>query len=228
MLDLLTAFTPELSLEDVLERIIKVTREVFCVQRASVFIVDDEAEELILKVSRDVKGVRVPMKGMCGHVAKTGDLLNISDAYDDNRFDPAMDKKSSFRTKQVLCVPVKAGNDNAIVGVMQCINTVDDLPFTQQDEDLLTMVSKQLGQVLAKQSVATAFTDDSKFIPVQDVSNQFRINIKSATTSKAFSAVGKEHRHISCTAQLYHGGVKLGKEMMVNNTQTTKKVRTST
>ncbi|GMH94167.1 hypothetical protein TrST_g4028 [Triparma strigata] len=222
MLDLLTAFTPELSLEDVLERIIKVTREVFCVQRASVFIVDDEAEELILKVSRDVKGVRVPMKGMCGHVAKTGDLLNISDAYDDNRFDPAMDKKSSFRTKQVLCVPVKAGNDQAIVGVMQCINTVDDLPFTQQDEDLLTMVSMQLGQVLAKQSVATAFTDDSKFIPIQDVTQNFRINIKSATTAKTFSAVGKEHRHIACKAQLYHGGVKLGKEMVVSNTQTTK------
>ena len=46
MLDLLTAFTPELSLDDVLERIIKVTREVFCVQRASVFIVDDDAEEV--------------------------------------------------------------------------------------------------------------------------------------------------------------------------------------
>ena len=224
MLDLLTAFTPELSLDDVLERIIKVTREVFCVQRASVFIVDEESEELILKVSRDVKGVRVPMKGMCGHVAKTGDLLNIADAYDDNRFDPAMDKKSSFRTKQVLCVPVRS-TDDQIVGVMQCINTVDDLPFTEQDEQLLVMVSKQLGQVLAKQSASTAFNDDSKFVPIQDVKQQFKINIKSAATVKSFSDVHKEHRHISCTAQLYHGGVPLGKPMVVNNTET-EKVRT--
>ena len=93
-LDLLTAFTPELSLDDVMERIIKVTREVLCVQRCSVFIYDEENAELILKVSKDVKGQRVPLKGMCGHVCMSGELLNVPDAYDDNRFDPAMDKKS--------------------------------------------------------------------------------------------------------------------------------------
>jgi len=224
MLDLLTAFTPELSLDDVLERIIKVTREVFCVQRASVFIIDEETDEMILKVSRDVKGVRIPMKGMCGHVAKTGDVLNIADAYDDNRFDPAMDRKSSFRTKQVLCVPVKDSASH-ICGVMQCINTVDDLPFTEQDEELLIMVAQQLGQVLAKQDAATAFTDDSKFTAIQDVQDRFKIKVKTAKITKDFSTAKKEHRHIRCTAQLYHGGVKLGSPMEVGNQSTTRERR---
>jgi hypothetical protein len=221
MLDLLTAFTPELSLDDVLERIIKVTREVFCVQRASVFIIDEDSQEMILKVSRDVKGVRIPMKGMCGYVAKTGEALNIPDAYDDNRFDPAMDRKSSFRTKQVLCVPVRDTSSH-ICGVMQCINTVDDLPFTSQDEELLVMVAQQLGQVLAKQDASTAFTDDSKFTAIQDVEDNFRIKIDTASITKDFSTAKKEHRHIRCTAQLYHGGVKLGQPMEVGNQSTTR------
>ena len=60
-----------------------------------------------------------------------------------------MDKKSSFRTKQILCVPIKVST-GSIVGVMQCINTVDDEPFTEQDEKLLELVAQQLGQVLQK------------------------------------------------------------------------------
>jgi hypothetical protein len=54
MLDLLTAFTPELSVDDVMERLIKVTREVFCVQRASVFIVDEKVREGREDVKRSV------------------------------------------------------------------------------------------------------------------------------------------------------------------------------
>jgi len=214
-LDLLTAFTPELSLEDVMERIIKVTREVLCVQRCSVFIYDEENNEMILKVSRDAKGIRLPVKGMCGHVCMTGELLNIPDAYDENLFDPAMDKKSSFRTKQVLCVPIKDKSTH-ICGVMQCINTVDNLPFTTQDEELLLMVSQQLAEVIAKQKASTAFADDSQFISIKDVQTKFKLNIKSASFNKELSSVKKEHRNLKCIAQLYHGGIKLGEPMVVS------------
>jgi len=222
MLDLLTAFTPELSVDDVLERLIKVTREVFCVQRASVFIVDEKANQLVLKVSRDVKGVRVPMKGMCGHVALTGDTLNIEDAYEDNRFDPAMDKKSSFRTKQILCVPIRVST-GTIVGVMQCINTVDDEPFTTQDENLLELVSQQLAQVLQKVGEDDSNTFDlSNLTPTYTIDKPFNINVRKFTTAKSFSSVKKAHRHVSCTINLYHGGKRLGQVMNVSGNTTRK------
>jgi len=217
-LDLLTAFTPELSLDDVMERIIKVTREVLCVQRCSVFIYDEKNNEMILRVSRDAKGIRLPVKGMSGHVCMTGELLNIPDAYDDNLFDPDMDKKSNFRTKQVLCVPIKdkIRYESHICGVMQCINTVDNEPFTSQDEDLLVMVSQQLAEVIAKQNSSTAFCDGSNFLEIKDVPTKFRLNIRAAYFNKELSTVKKEHRHITCVAQLYHGGIKLGGEMRVS------------
>jgi len=224
MLDLLTAFTPELSVDDVMERLIKVTREVFCVQRASVFIVDEKANQLVLKVSRDVKGVRVPMKGMCGHVATSGQSLNIEDAYEDNRFDPAMDKKSSFRTKQILCVPIKVST-GSIVGVMQCINTVDDEPFTTQDEKLLELVAQQLGQVLQKvgeNDNSTTFDQMSNITPTYTLDEHFKLNIRKFTTAKSFSDCKKVHRHVKCTINLYHGGKRLGNVMSIDGNPTTK------
>ena len=44
--------------------------------------------------------------GIVGFVAKTGEILNILDAYSDNRFNPENDKKTNYRTKTVLCVPI--------------------------------------------------------------------------------------------------------------------------
>jgi hypothetical protein len=41
------------------------------------------------------------MRGIAGHVATTGEVVNIKDVYEDSRFNPAMDKKSGYRTRQV-------------------------------------------------------------------------------------------------------------------------------
>ena len=217
MLDLLTAFSPELTVDDVVERLVEVTRVIFSVKRASVFIRDFKTDELILKVSRDVQGIRLQMKGMCGHVARTGEVLNVPDAYLDNRFDPTMDKKAFYQTKQVLCVPVMA--DSQIVGVIQCTNTVDDLPFTSQDESFLALVANELGQVLAKQSNTSQYNSND-IVPIQQFSEPFKINIRSCTTAKSFSVAKKTPKHITCTAQLYHGGNRLGRTMQVGFVET--------
>ena len=75
---------------------------------------------------------------------------------------------------------------------MQCINTVDNQPFTTQDEELLLMVSQQLAEVISKQDATTAFADDEKFLAIKDVQQRFRLNIKSASFNKELSEVKKE------------------------------------
>jgi hypothetical protein len=54
--------------------------------------------------------------------------------------------RTEFRTKQMICVPV-FDLPGHIAGVIQCINTPNDEPFTHEDEDLLRTVAEQLGQV---------------------------------------------------------------------------------
>ena len=60
-------------------------------------------------------------KGIAGHVACTGDCLQIKDAYDDHRFNKEVDRKSGYRTRTILCVSVR-NQANEVIGVLQCIN----------------------------------------------------------------------------------------------------------
>lgn len=45
-------------------------------------------------------------QGIAGYVATTCSTLNIRDAYKDQRFNPEVDKKTGFRTKSILCMPI--------------------------------------------------------------------------------------------------------------------------
>ena len=62
------------------------------------------------------------------HVALTGEICNIKDAYDEEGFDfsgtKAFDKNTGFRTTSVLNVPLKNHEDD-IIGVIQLINARD-------------------------------------------------------------------------------------------------------
>ena len=135
-----------------------------------------------------------------------------------------MDKKSSFRTKQILCVPIRVPT-GSILGVMQCINTVDDEPFTEQDEKLLELVAQQLGQVLQKVGDESSITFDqmSNVTPTYTLDEHFKLNVRKFSTARLFSDVKKVHRHVKCTITLYHGGIRLGKVMNVMGNPTIKK-----
>lgn len=158
------------------------------------------------------------------HLVSNTNPIYERSPHSDNRFDPAMDKKSSFRTKQILCVPIKVSTGN-ILGVMQCINTVDDEPFTEQDEKLLELVAQQLGQVLQKvgDESSTTFDQMSNVTPTYTLDENFKLNIRKFTTARLFSDAKKVHRHVRCTVTLYHGGKRLGKMMSVDGNPTIKK-----
>lgn len=50
---------------------------------------------------------RFPMnKGIAGYVATTGQVLNIENAYEDSRFNPEVDSKTGYTTRNILCMPI--------------------------------------------------------------------------------------------------------------------------
>jgi cAMP and cAMP-inhibited cGMP 3',5'-cyclic phosphodiesterase 10 len=77
--------------------------------------------------------LRIPMSsGIAGHVARTGEVLNIRDCYNDPRFNSAIDEKTGYRTRTILCMPIKKGSE--VIGVMQMVNKKNNGPFSTQDE----------------------------------------------------------------------------------------------
>ena len=117
------------------------TKNAIQADRCTVFLWDKEKDELWSKVALglDDTEIRFPAdKGLAGYVVKTGESLNIADAYNDPRFNPEVDKETGYRTKTILCMPIK-NNNQEIIGAFQVLNKIDGV-FTKNDEDLLVAI----------------------------------------------------------------------------------------
>ncbi|KAM4609066.1 dual 3',5'-cyclic-AMP and -GMP phosphodiesterase 11A isoform 2-T2 [Polymixia lowei] len=84
--------------------------------------------------------VQVPWgKGIIGYVAEHGETVNIPDAYQDRRFSDEIDKMTGYKTKSLLCMPIR-NSDGEIIGVAQAINkSSSGALFTEDDEKVLQM-----------------------------------------------------------------------------------------
>ncbi len=117
------------------------TKTAIQADRCTVFLLDKDNNELWSKVALGMESqeIRFPAdKGLAGYVVKTGEPLNIVDAYADSRFNPDIDKKTGYHTKTILCMPIK-NNNQEIIGAFQVLNKKDGV-FTKSDEDLLVAI----------------------------------------------------------------------------------------
>ncbi|MBI2160267.1 MAG: GspE/PulE family protein [Candidatus Rokubacteria bacterium] len=124
--------------------------------RMTLYAVDQERKEIYSKfLSIDtVKEIRVPIaeRSIAGYVAATGKVVNIADAYDRAEiakisptltFDSSWDKKTGFRTRQILAMPIL--HDGRALGVVQLLNKRKGPRFTRDDEAGVARIAKTLG-----------------------------------------------------------------------------------
>lgn len=162
------AVAAEKNIDVLIRTIAEETRTALNADRCTVFLYDKKTDELYSKVATgldDVKELRIPAnKGLAGHVVKTGETINIKDAYSDKRFNKSVDKKTGYRTKTILCMPIKNFNQE-IIGVFQVLNKFDET-FTIDDEDLLVAIASSAGISLEN---AQLFEAQNKMIEEQKV-----------------------------------------------------------
>jgi sigma-B regulation protein RsbU (phosphoserine phosphatase) len=106
------------------DSILSVARNELGVERGTLYFVDEKNGEIWAKIAAGLTGreIRLPMgKGIAGAVAATGEHIILHDAYADDRFDRSLDSTSGFRTRSMLCVPIKNRNGK-VVGVLQLLN----------------------------------------------------------------------------------------------------------
>jgi len=121
----------------------KVT-ELMDADRSTLYLVTDDGHSLWSKVVQGGARVEIRLQvgeGIAGWVAETREIVNIPDAYADQRFQPSVDLKSGYRTRSILSVPM-LGALGGLVGVLQVLNKSDG-PFTQPDEELLVALASQ-------------------------------------------------------------------------------------
>jgi GAF domain-containing protein len=122
----------------------------------------DEEDAKDIEIGRKARQVEVPLKGLAGHIAKTGKMLNLSDAHEHPLFDKTMDLKTGYRTRQMLCVPCFDSQlSSNVTGVLQIINCrsnadVGDDGVTEQQQGLAAVPEgNEAGAAAGSSALAT-------------------------------------------------------------------------
>ena len=123
--NLATALTPELDAEEIISRMVITIQRVANADRVGLFVLNEDRSSMVLKVSERAKGITMPVRGIAGAVITKNVVINISDAYEDERFDSTMDKRTQYRTRQILGVPLKHPDTGVPIGVIQVNNRND-------------------------------------------------------------------------------------------------------
>jgi transcriptional regulator with GAF, ATPase, and Fis domain len=132
-------------LEDIAQRASRLLR---C-ERASIFLWDKARKELVGRPALGLPGgeLRVPDgAGVVGRVVQTGQVLQVDDAHADPTWNPDVDTDSGFRTRSLLCVPLRdpAGQ---VLGAFEVLNKQDG-PFTPRDVETLQALAAHTAAAL--------------------------------------------------------------------------------
>jgi signal transduction histidine kinase len=133
-----------LDIDEILHLVVGKITELMDADRSTLYVMDESGTELWTKVLQadEIKEIRLKLgEGIAGWVAKTGETVNIEDAYQDDRFHPEVDQRSGYRTRSILCTPMK-DTHGKIIGVVQVLNKKGGI-FTEEDEELLVALVSQ-------------------------------------------------------------------------------------
>ncbi len=157
LLNITKNLSAEINLEKLLIKIMEEVRKILNADRCTVFLYDENTNELWSKVAIGLDDeIRFQAdKGIAGHVWKTGEVVNIPDAYKDTRFNPEIDKKTGYKTKSILTMPL-LNLYNDVIGVFQVLNKKSG-SFTRHNENLLSAIS-----VIAASAIENAILNEEQ------------------------------------------------------------------
>jgi HD-GYP domain-containing protein (c-di-GMP phosphodiesterase class II) len=154
LMALSTILNSTLEQKEVRRRAIEAATRLTESEVGSLLLVDEEKNELFFEVALGEKGEKVKEirlkigEGIAGWVAKTGKAVIIDDVQNDPRFFKGADRKSSFVTRNMICVPVKS--EGKIIGVLQAINKLKRGRFTKDDLEGFESLADQVAIAIEK------------------------------------------------------------------------------
>jgi type II secretory ATPase GspE/PulE/Tfp pilus assembly ATPase PilB-like protein len=129
----------------------------FDAEDLTIYAFDSDKKEIFSKVPHidSVEEIRIPIteQSLPGFCAKYLRPVNIADAYNIAELqgvhpsllhDNSYDKRTGFKTKQVLTYPIVAEN-KYLMGVLQLLNKKSGARFTRKDEESVAEIAKALG-----------------------------------------------------------------------------------
>ncbi len=132
------------SLDEVLTILMELTTWELAAERSTLFLNDPQSGELYSRFAQGNFQREIRLlndSGIAGNVFQTGKSLIIHDPYNDKRFNRKIDEQTGFKTRNILCVPIRTAKGD-IIGVAQTLNKKKGR-FTNADVDLLESMTLQ-------------------------------------------------------------------------------------
>jgi len=130
-------------IENILEVISLEAKKLVNAERCSIFIVDNDAKMLWTKLSDGIGRIVISLDaGIVGDTYKKEEPQIVNDPYNDDRFLPNIDKKSGFKTKNMITVPI-FNSHREVMGVIQLLNK-SRFDFLTEDAEILTFFANYI------------------------------------------------------------------------------------
>lgn len=134
----------EIAIDDLLLRLVDRIAQEMSADRGTIYLVDRARGELFSKAAHlpELEEIRLAIgQGVAGHVARTGELVNVPTVGGELRFFAGVDERTGYRTESMLAVPVR-DRAGEIIGVVQLLNKRGG-HFTRADEERLVSLAGQ-------------------------------------------------------------------------------------
>ncbi len=168
-----------LELQPLLKSILESAVNLLSAEAGSLFLVDSQTDELIFQVTvgpvaQNLVGQRLPPgTGVVGKAVTSRQPVNHSDVASSSTWNSVTDKQTGFITKAILAVPMEV--KDKVIGVIEIINKKDGLPFTNDDETLISAFGGQAAVAIENARLYT-LTDQELNARVEELSVMQRID----------------------------------------------------
>lgn len=137
------------NIDEIILEISQDIRSLFEAERITLYVSSEDNKSIVSKVKTGLKEFKelkltINQQSIAGYAAFHKVMLNIADVYDDDalarispeiRFLKEVDKKTGFRTRQMLVFPITNADDGSLMGVVQVINSMSGLAFSSMVEE---------------------------------------------------------------------------------------------
>ncbi|MEK7267138.1 MAG: diguanylate cyclase, partial [Nitrospirota bacterium] len=171
--------TSSLELNKILVAVMRKTKEIIGAEAWSVLVVDETTGDLVFERAdtKKVEKYRLkPGEGIAGWVAQEGIPVIVPDVSLDKRFCSRMDKQTHFKTRSLMCVPIKS--QGRVIGVLEVVNKVTGEPFTKEDLNLLMRLVDQAALTIER---TTLYQKMAELVVTDDLTKLFNTRYLNRT-----------------------------------------------
>lgn len=161
-------------LDQLLDEIVESSKKLLDAEASSLLLYDQETDHLFFHIAKGDKGTEIESnfiqlgQGIAGWVAEHKEPLKIDDCYSDERFNPEFDKRTGFKTRNMLCVPMI--HKDRLIGAIQVINKSYERDFNEHDLSFFKALSSECAIAI----------ENARLVEIELKSQQLKYELETA------------------------------------------------